>query len=271
MKEYWPSRYLSFFFFCKCILIVCSQSRRGQENRRFKCQERSTSGRDYVGEANTTVDGIPCQMWSDTNPHDHDFTHVGDHNFCRNPIGASDSQLWCYTNDPEHERQNCSVPFCPPLRALDFSLDSDSKPDESNSYTHASLYKENLPSSFTICTSLMVEAWNKYVSAKVFFLHDNKGEGWHTLGIAAEATYTEFSLQFEDSPALSNQSKILFFPLQWTRVCLSVDAYTFLTRLVVDGELLVENEVKLKNEPDNLNLVLGSWTSPTSGNTYEYP
>ena len=159
----------------------------------------------------------------------------------------------------------------PPLRALDFSLDSDSKPDESNSYTHASLYKENLPSSFTICTSLMVEAWNKYVSAKVFFLHDNKGEGWHTLGIAAEATYTEFSLQFEDSPALSNQSKILFFPLQWTRVCLSVDAYTFLTRLVVDGELLVENEVKLKNEPDNLNLVLGSWTSPTSGNTYEYP
>ena len=34
-------------------------------------QYRSTSGRDYAGKANTTIDGIPCQMWSDTQTYDH--------------------------------------------------------------------------------------------------------------------------------------------------------------------------------------------------------
>ena len=61
----------------------------------------------------------------------------------------------------------------------------------------------------------------------------------------------------------------MFYPLQWIRVCLSKDSNTSLARLVVDGELLIEQEVKVKNQPDNLNLVLGSWTSSSSGNTYE--
>ena len=39
----------------------------------------------------------------------------------------------------------------------------------------------------------------------------------------------------------------------------------------MDGELLIEQEVKVKNQPNNLNLVLGTWTSPSSGSTYEYP
>ena len=34
------------------------------------CQHRSTLGRDYRGRANTTETGIPCQMWSDTQPHE---------------------------------------------------------------------------------------------------------------------------------------------------------------------------------------------------------
>ena len=86
----------------------------------ISCQQKSTSGRSYLGEVNTTVDGIPCQKWSDTKPHDHEFSHVGEHNFCRNPYGSSHSQVWCFTTDPEIPYQNCSVPFCPPLRALDF-------------------------------------------------------------------------------------------------------------------------------------------------------
>ena len=70
----------------------------GEQNH-IGCQHRSTSGRDYRGTANITEDGIPCQKWSDTQPHDHKDTSVGDHNFCRNPDG--DSKVWCYTNDPE--------------------------------------------------------------------------------------------------------------------------------------------------------------------------
>ena len=108
------SRYLLFLVFCKCILIVCSQPSRGQgDQRQIGCQQRSILGRDYEGNTNTTIDGIPCQRWSDTYPWEHNFTDVGDHNFCRNPDGDSDG-VWCYTTDPDIEYQYCSVPFCPP-------------------------------------------------------------------------------------------------------------------------------------------------------------
>ena len=171
---------LSIFIFCKCVIIVCSQPRNELDYKYLNCQQKSTSGRDYVGEANITVDGIPCQRWSDTEPHDHEFTHVGDHNFCRNPNGeAAQSQVWCYTTDPEHQKQNCSVPFCPPLKALNFSLDNDWKSDKNNSYTHASLKKEDLPRSFTICTAFMVEAWAGYTSSRLFVLHADNGGVWH--------------------------------------------------------------------------------------------
>ena len=74
---------------------------------------------------------------------------MGDHNFCVNP-DEDTKGVWCLTTDPKHWAQYCSVPLCPPLKALDFSLDNDDEPDENNSFTHASLQKENLPPSFTI-------------------------------------------------------------------------------------------------------------------------
>ena len=237
-----------------------------QEIGKFGCQERSTSGRTYVGVANTTVHGIPCQRWSDTNPHDQSFTHVGDHNFCRNPIGASQSQVWCYTNDPELEKQNCSVPFCPPLKALDFSLDNDGRTDEKTRYTHASLRKENLPLSFTICTAFMVKSWTSYQNARLFVLRDDNGHVWLWVEIAAMTTYTEFSFQFEDSPRILTRSELLFYPLQWTRVCLSRDSNTSLARMIVDGELLVEHQVEVKIKLGPFDLVLGLLKK-----TYEQP
>ena len=227
-----------------------------------------------MGEANTTVDGIPCQRWSDTKPHDHTFTHVGDHNFCRNPNGAgSQSQVWCYTIDPEHEKQSCAVPFCSPLKAIDFSLDNDNEPDEDNSYTQASLQKANLPPSFTICTAFLVEAWlsRQAAAALPFAILDDYGQVWHLVWIFAEKTYTEFSFKFEGSPWFTTHSKKLFYQLQWTRVCLSKDSNTSLARLVVDGELMLEEEVELKSKPDNLNLVSGSRISISSGIIYEDP
>ena len=56
---------------------------------------------------------------------------------------------------------------------------NDDEPDQNNSYTHASLRKENLPPSFTICTAFTVEAWTENVDAKLFVLHDENGEVWH--------------------------------------------------------------------------------------------
>ena len=154
------------------------------------------------------------------------------------------------------------------LKALDFSLDSDGNPDENNIYTHSSLQIENLPPSFTICTAFMVEAWAEYTDAKLFVLLGDNGEVWNWVKISAFETYTEFSFRWADSPEFSARSEILFYPLQWTRVCLSKDNDTSLTRLVVDCELLVESELKVKNQPENLDLALGSLAS-ISGYTYE--
>ena len=253
-------KHLQIFILCGYLSIVSSQAGGEGGRRKIGCQQKSTVGRSYTGEANTTVDRIPCQRWSDTQPHDHKFTHVGDHNFCRNP--DRDSQVWCFTTDPEVRYQDCSVPFCPPLKALDFSLDNDWKADENKSYTHASHQKENLPSSFTICTAFMVERWTEYVDSMLFLLHDDEGDIWHLVQIFALETYTEFKFQFEDSPSFTAKSESLFYPLQWTRVCLSSNSNTSDVRLVVDGELMVEQIWKVKNKPTNLNLVLGMQTKP---------
>ena len=185
--------------------------------------------------------------------------------------------MWCYTPDPERERQICFVPFSPLLKALDFSLDNDNEPDETNSYTHAFLQKESLPSSFTMCTAYMVDAWSrwaKYPATKIFVLLDDSGKDWLLITFYAAETYTKLLVKIEDSPLMENQSKILFYPLQWTRVCFSKDSNTSKVRLVVDGELLIEQKVKVKNQPENLKLVMGSWTEPTTnwfGDTYENP
>ena len=110
------------------------------------CQHMSTSGRDYRGTANTTKSGIPCQKWSDTQPHDHQFTHVGDHNFCRNPFGSELDQVWCIANNTALLYELCQVPSCPSLNAIDFSMDNDWKADDNGVFTHASFQMENLHS-----------------------------------------------------------------------------------------------------------------------------
>ena len=162
--------------------------------------------------------------------------------------------------DPEVLFDYCSVPFCPTqiLKALDFSLDNDQNLDENKSYTHASLKKENLPASFTICTAFMVERWSEFENAMLFALNYEEGYEWHWVKIFADETYTQFSFFFDDLPKFSVQSEILFYPLQWTRVCLSLDSNNSAVKLVVDGELLVEETLEVKEyRPDNLNLELG--------------
>ena len=83
-------------------------------------------------------------------------------------------------------------------KALDFSLDSDGKPDENNIYTHASLQIENLPSSFTICTAFMVEAWAEYTDAKLFVLLGDNGEVWNWVKIFVKRlthnSHSDFSI-----------------------------------------------------------------------------
>ena len=214
MNKTTMKKFLKQIIFLGYLSNVFCQEKKLEERDIIGCQQKSTSGRSYEGGANTTVDGIPCQKWSATQPHDHRFTNLGDHNFCRNPA-AEFSGVWCHTTNPEIPYQYCSVPPCPHLKALDFSLDNDRKPDENNSYTHAFLRKENLPLSFTICAAFIVEAWTKSKVSELFSLRHDNGNIWNGVAMTATETYTQFGFQFEDSSA-SNQSETLFYPLQCT-------------------------------------------------------
>ena len=80
------------------LIVFCFEICHGKNTGRRSQPAKKALGRDYRGNANTTIDGIPCQRWTDVDSH---FTDVGDHNYCRNPEGSSASQVWCYTLDPE--------------------------------------------------------------------------------------------------------------------------------------------------------------------------
>ena len=109
------------------------------------------------------------------------------------------------------------------------SLDSNSKVDVIESYTYASLKIENVPSSFTLCTAFMVKAWNQTLEESIFQLHgDQKNEPWLMVRIFSGDIYTRFWFKIEDSKWFSAQRKVLFYPLQWTKVCLSRDSNTSL-------------------------------------------
>ena len=59
---------------------------------------------------------------------------------------------------------------------------------------------------------------------------------------------------------LQPTSSAMFFPLQWARVCLSVDSVDSKVMLVVDGQLVGEEEYNREEDqfrPANISLVLG--------------
>ena len=243
------------------VFMICGLCYGGKElskgNNNNECQSKSMLGRDYRGTSNTTKDGIPCQRWNDTKPHDHVFTQEGEHNFCRNPIGAPAEQVFCYTTDPAVRVQFCSVPSCPPLKVLDFSWDNDMKPDENQEYTHASL-DIDLPSTFTICSAFKVDFWEGYNTAILYLFWDKEAEkAWFRIEMFAALTFTKFTLQLADEK-FTVKSSDLFYPLQWTKTCFSFDSNSSTVRFVVDGNKLVEKLVKIGNRPKNLTLILGS-------------
>ena len=199
-------------------IIICTA---GTSSKAFVndagCQHRSTSGRDYRGIANIAMIGIPCQKWSDTHPNDHMFTEVGDHNFCRNPTGSLMDSVWCYLNKTDFVWDGCSVPFCPPLKVLDFSLDGDWYTDANGTYTHASLQKENFPPFFTICAAFMVEWWgrNCYTpQSPLFLILDNSYRKWLYVELFAAQNNTEYIIHLS-GVEITVKKTSLFYPMHY--------------------------------------------------------
>ncbi|XP_074640218.1 lymphocyte antigen 75-like [Tubulanus polymorphus] len=84
----------------------------------------------FNGTNSITSDGYICQRWDSQKPHSHsqtdkDFPLDGSataaNNFCR-PVGG-ESKPWCYTTNPNIEKQTCDIPVCdiPTCRVPDIS------------------------------------------------------------------------------------------------------------------------------------------------------
>ena len=87
------------------------QHRSVSSQSNLECQEGDPLGASYSGEKNVTLSGTTCQFWAASEPHQHTFTDVGEHNYCRNPDGDPDG-VWCYTIDPDKEYEYCDVRRC---------------------------------------------------------------------------------------------------------------------------------------------------------------
>ena len=83
------------------------------------CQNPSSKGADYQGQASTTKSGLQCQPWVSDTPHKPSasiwqlrFRLITEANFCRNPAPKLRKQVWCYTMDPTKRWEYCDVPHC---------------------------------------------------------------------------------------------------------------------------------------------------------------
>jgi hypothetical protein len=78
--------------------------------------EEDDFGKTYRGLVTSTSSGRTCQNWLDEKPHKVGIkpskrNGLGNHNFCRNPDG-SEKKPWCFTMDPNKEKETCEVPVC---------------------------------------------------------------------------------------------------------------------------------------------------------------
>ena len=221
-----------------------------------------------------TASGLTCQVWAALQPHEHKHTDLGEHNHCRNPNGDL-AGVWCYTTDPVKTWEHCTVPRCvsKSLKVLDFSADNDQKADSNGEYTSATLSGGALPESFTICSAFMVDAWTTEQSAAdLFSLRDDGGDNWIYIYLVAASDFSTYTLDFGPLFAVK-ETQVVFFPLQWTRVCISLDSVASLVTLVVDGQVLVEEEYRREEDeyrPANLSLLVGFYSDKFTAEREEY-
>lgn len=155
---------------------------------------------------------------------------------------------------------------------MDFSLDNDNAVDSNEAYTSATLKKNDMPPSFTICAAYMIEAWpTDSTEVRMFVLQGKNfgyGYGAHDsetafdygyVSMYAAPDYTEYEARFAFVHVRAHIPAV-YIPLQWTRVCVSLDTDSSRVRLVVEGKMLGEAEYNMEeddNKPPHLNMQLG--------------
>ena len=120
--------------------------------------------------------------------------------------------------------------------------------------TERGIKKENFPLSFTICGAFMFENLGYYITAPLFVLLDkNRKTKWLEVKFQSFNDRIEFDMSISGR-GLSAKSSSLYFPMQWTRVCFSLNSNTSMATLVVDGNRLMEVNVVVNKRPSYLNI-----------------
>ena len=89
-----------------------------------------------------------------------------------------------------------------------------------------------LPESFTICSAIKVDAWNGDGSASdVFTLIDVDGDRWGYMHLYAANRYILYKVDIGPTGPIETYVESDFFPLQWTRICFSLDSIASNLRL----------------------------------------
>ena len=166
------------------------------------------------------------------------------------------------------------------VKVLDFFDDSDLELDSNGEYTSATLEAGPVPEAFTICSAVMVQAWTTDFEAGDMFALlreiDNSTSyplKWLGVTLVAWDENSQYEVHFRPKTYYSKTTPA-FFPLQWTRACLSLDSVAGKLKMVVDGQLLVEEEYKReedKGRPANLSLRLGVHIDSSGLFAEEYP
>ena len=166
------------------------------------------------------------------------------------------------------------------VKVFDFSDDGDLEMDSNGEYTSATLEAGPVPEAFTICSAVMVQAWTTDFEAGDMFALlrevDNSTSyplKWLGVTLVAWDENSQYEVHFRPKTYYSKTTPA-FFPLQWTRACLSLDSVAGKLKMVVDGQLLVEEEYKReedKGRPANLSLRLGVHIDSSGLFAEEYP
>ena len=165
--------------------------------------------------------------------------------------------LW---RDRDRQQRQEESPEKTKAKVLDFSADNDGEPDNNEKYTSATLKAGPLPESFTICSAFRVEEWTtKFVAAYLFTVLNKYGYPWGSISLYAGPSFTQYRVGLGHLK-FTKRIKALFFPLHWTRACLSVDSMAGKVRVVEDEQLLGEEIYDMEKDvfrPDNFSLLLG--------------
>ena len=147
------------------------------------------------------------------------------------------------------------------IKVLDFNDDSDHMPDDNGDTTKATLDKEGLPPSFTICVSYRVEAWSLDISGvDIFTMMGNDGKLW--LRLYSYPGWNSYILHYLSAAGTTKTVRDegrTWFPRLWARYCVSLDSAGNFT-LVATGKVVIEkwhfdtDDLKL---PSNFSVMLG--------------